>query len=198
MEEILKEVLVKEWGNMFHDKVFIVENLPKKFLYEKTVKMVPRTNKEGWTDGTMVPAPGGELVETLYNGIERSPTGDGGFMFWNNHAESLARLKDIDRYIEHSLPRDSRLVARVPYAQMVGEKNSPPMGYHMIPRVTLPLKEEPKEDFRPSPASVVSAPSQTSPQKPDGRIWNEERKEAYRQRMAKARAAKANKEKVAA
>lgn len=188
MDELLKEVLIKECGNMLHDKVFVVENLPKKFLYEKTVKMIQRVTENGYRDGTMVADPSGEIVETLYPGIEKSIQGDGGFLFWTTDRESLDRLRDIDRYIERVLPRDVRVPKRVPYAQSVGDPNSPPMPYHMIPRVTLPL-------ILPPSASAQPAPSQVS-EEPRGISREDEIKEKRRAALEKARAARKSKKEV--
>lgn len=143
--DILKEVLIKECGNMFHDKVFIVENLPKKFLFEKTARMIPRRDERGQAMGDSVPDPSGEMVDTLYPGIEKSPTGDNGYMFWKGNLESEGRLRDIDNYVERSVPRDSRIPARVDYAQRVGDASSGPLSYDKIPRVTIPLPDMPEE-----------------------------------------------------
>lgn len=154
--EIIKEALIKECGNMFHDRVFVVENLPRKFLYGMSVKMVPRL-REGFSDGSLVPDPKGELIETLHEGIEMSPTGDDGFMFWNGVQESENRLQDIDRFIERTLPRDARIPVRVEYAQRIGDAASPPMPMSRVPRVVLPVEadavettipEAKKSDFR--------------------------------------------------
>lgn len=186
MEEMLTEVLIKECGNMFHDKVFIVENLPKKFLYEKTVKMVQRVI-DGYRDGTKVPDPSGELVDTLYPGVEKSPTGDGGYMFWKNDRESSDRLNDIDRYIERILPRDSRLVARVPNAQQIGAINSAALAYKDIPRITLPIPDE----IKTRPVPDTPAPSQAAPLEPAGRSKSKltgDKLEKARERMRIARA----------
>lgn len=139
--ETIKEVLIKECGNMFHDKVFIVENLPKKFIYQKTIKMVPRIDRDGYKDGTLTPDPKGEQEDTLLPGIEMSQTGDGALMFWNGTLESQERLKDIDKFIERSMPRDSRIPARIQYAQRVGDAASGPIPYSQIPRVTIPVNE---------------------------------------------------------
>lgn len=141
--EVIKEALIKECGNMYHDKVFIVENLPKKFLYERTAKLIHRVDKEGNRDGYYTPDPNGETEYTLLPGIEMSQTGDGGYVFWKGVLESENRLKDLDRFIERSLPRDMRIPARIVYAQQTGNPSSPPIPVNQIPRVQLPAPVEP-------------------------------------------------------
>lgn len=160
IEGIIKEALIKECGNMFHDKVFIIENLPRKFLYHKTVKMVSRKDKEGNLDGTKVPNQQGEMEETLLPGIEMSAQGDGAYIFWSSEQESKERLKDIDVYLERAVPRDSRIPKRVDYAQQVGDARSNPIPYSRIPRIAL---EAPEFDVKP----VVVTPSQPQYVAPD-------------------------------
>jgi len=138
---ILKEALIKEAGNMYHDKVFIVENLPRKFLYGWTTKMVPRKDINGYNDGSKVPSQNGEVEETLLEGIEMSATGDGAFLFWSSMREGTERLKAIDRYIERTLPRDVPVPKRVDYAQQIGNSMSGPINYNQIPRVSLKAPE---------------------------------------------------------
>ena len=142
VEGYLKEVLIKECGDMLHDKVIVVENLPKRLLYEETIKMVPHVDRDGYKDGTMVPDPKGEMVETLKPGIEKSLNGDDGFLFWKGNQESQERLKDIDRYIDGTLPRDIRPPSRIPYAQQVGNTASNPIQYRNIPRIVLSVPDE--------------------------------------------------------
>jgi len=156
IEGIIKEALIKECGNMFHDKVFIVENLPRKFLYHKTVKMVPRKDRDGNLDGTMVPNQGREMEETLLPGIEFSASGDGAFLFWSSVQESKERLKDIDSFIERAVPRDARIPKRVDYAQIVGDPKSNPIPYSQIPRVILDVPEFVSKTIV---SSSVNAPS---------------------------------------
>lgn len=202
MEEIFKEVLVKKCGNRRHDQVMVIENLPRKFLFEQTRKMIQRIDRDGYPDGTMVVDPSGALIWTLYQGIEKSQTGDGGYLFWVGDQESENRLKDIMRYVDMSFPRDQRIPEFVDNAQMRGESNTGPIPYNMIPRLTLPIPETPKAPepppLRPAPVPEIPVPSQVSPQAPAGRIRSEEKLAAMRARMQKARDARKAKEVVPA
>lgn len=174
MDEVLKEVLLKKCGNRIHDQVLIVENLPRKFLFEETRKLVPKKDREGWLDGTMTVDPSGEMVWTLYPGIERSQSGDGGFIFWTNEQESDGRLKDIMRYIDGVFPRDQRLPSFVDNAQLRGEMNTGPIPYNLVPRISLP--------------APISEPSPTSMDVPS--VSPDERREAMLANLEKARAAR--------
>lgn len=190
VEGVLKEVLIKECGNSFHDKVFVVENLPKKFLFEKTAKLIPVVDKEGFKDGSVAPDPSGEMIETLYPGIEKSATGDGGYVFWMESEDAKQRLQDIDRYIDRTLPRDARLVRRVLYAQLVGESSSPPMPYHQIARVVLPA---PELELQPAPATHfprTEAPESLARKTDKRKTMSPERLAKLRANIAKAQAAR--------
>jgi hypothetical protein len=195
--ELLKEVLIKECGAGYHDRVFIVENLPKKFLYEKTAKMVSQKDKEGFHTGSLVPSPAGEMVDTLYPGLEESQTGDKGIVFWTTNAESVRRLKEIDRYIEGVFPRDARLEERVDNATQKGSPNASPLPYHLIPRLTLPIPSGASTPASPQAASPAVVPEQAPASMPADiaaklkRLEELESKEtAAKERMAKARAAR--------
>lgn len=197
MEGILKEVLIKKVGNRKHDQVLIIENLPSKFIWEQTRKMVQQIDKEGYPTGNLVPDKSGELVWTLRDGIERSQTGDGGYCFSVGDQNSETILKDIMRYVDMSFPRDQRLPAFVDNAQMVGESNSGPLSYQMIPRLSLPVTAE---SIKPVPAPAI-APAPQEPRRESAgdlpkpkRTLSPERLEKLRNNLALARQAK--KEKV--
>lgn len=199
MEEILKEVLIKKCGNRLHDQVLIIENLPRKFLYEQTRKMVPRVDRDGWMDGTMQVSPDKELVWTLLTGIDKSQAGDGGYCFWMGDQESENRLKDIMRYVEGVFPRDQRIPVFVDNAQLRGEANTGPIALSQIPRVSLPI-----EKVSPAPAPALSTYPQVSSQEPSGILksgkrapLSSERKEQLRANLAKAREARKAKVSVA-
>src|SRR5688572_6086434 len=113
--EYIKEALIKEVTGVSHDLVFIVENLPKHLLFHKGPKMVPKVDDKGYGTGDLITVQG-EFVDTLNGGIQYSQTGDGGFVFDTNHGEAIDALKDIDRYIESSFPRDQRIPKRACYA----------------------------------------------------------------------------------
>lgn len=138
MDEILREVLIKMCGNRLHDKIIIIENLPKKFLFEKTRKMIVQRDREGFTDGTMMVDPSGEMIETLRPGIEKSQTGDGGLVFFSMDQESMTRFADIMRYIEVNFSRDHRIPSFVDNAQQIGNPATGPLPYSQIPRIQLP------------------------------------------------------------
>lgn len=138
MEEILKEVLLKQVANKLHDKVLIVENLPSRFLYEQTRKMIQRIDRDGYPDGTQVVDPSGELVWTLRPGLAKSQNGDGGIVFDMMERESKDRLADITRFIEMSYSRDQRIPEFIDNAQQIGNPMTGPLPYFQIPKVTLP------------------------------------------------------------
>lgn len=193
MDEILREVLIKKCGNRLHDQVLIIENLPRKFLYEQTRKLVPRVDRDGWMDGTMQVSPDKELIWTLYPGIELSQTGDGGYCFWSENQESANRLKDIMRYVDASFPRDQRLPEFVDNAQVRGESNTGPIINSQIPRIALPVEAK----VSPAPAPVLSTSPRVTSQEPSGIFKvdkrsqvSPERKEQMRINLAKAREAR--------
>lgn len=213
MQEVIREVLIKECGDMLHDRVIIVENLPKKFLYDRTVRMMQRIDRDGWSDGTLLPDPDREMEDTLHPGLEFSQTGDGAIMFWRGNQESAQRLKDIDRYIEGTLPRDVRIPKRVEYAQQIGNPSAGPIPLFQIPRVSLPLEQgsvavslppAPKLKIRaktnglilPETVQPTEEPVLKSKQAKKG--WSDERRLAARERMQKMLAEHRKKKAVAA
>lgn len=196
MEEILKDVLIKEASG--NDKVFIVDNLPKSFLYRKELKlMIDYTDVR--QQQNLVPAfevdergrkiPTKEQVDTLLPGIELGINEENCFVFSTDYNEAKERLAAIDRYIEKVVPNADRIPERVSYAAQRGLMSSAPLARHLIPRVVLP------ELVSPPVLATAQAPAPrelSKPEKPaNRRVWTEEQKEAARQRMANARAAKA-------
>lgn len=161
MEETLREVLLKLIGNKLHDRVIVIENLPSKFLFEQTRKMKQRVDRDGWSDGTMVVDPSGEMIWTLRPGIEKSQTGDGGFVFNDAERESSDRMKDILRYIEMSHSRDARIPQFVDNAQMVGDARSMPLPYAQIPHIVLPAPMIPSVPILIVPPTTTTAGNQT-------------------------------------
>lgn len=196
--ELLKNVLIKEVdGRRDGDKVFIIDNLPKSLLY-KTVKktMIDYTNPQQnivacftMKDGHKVET--GETADELLPGIEHSQTGDEAYVFFISLNEAKMRLAEIDRFIQNNMPVAERVAMRIPYSSQPGVMTASPRPLSQIPRVSLPEPVSP-------PAKTVQAEAVTSPvltpvatkvRKP----MTEAQKEAARERMAAARAAKANK-----
>ncbi len=198
--EFLKNVLIKEVdGGKNGDKVVYVDNLPKSFLYRKALKlMVDYRNPQQ----NMVPefvqnsqghyVPTGAQVDELLPGIEFSQTGDEAFVFFVNNNESRMRLEDIDRYIQGNMPVTERIQQRVWYSVQPGVMTAYPRPLNQIPRVVLPEPVSPPvrtvQEAAPSPV-IQSAPAAKKTRRP----MTEEQKAAARQRMAVARASKAEK-----
>lgn len=191
--------LIKEASGNGHDKVFIVENLPKKLLLQRVPKMVPiKDTLTGRNTGDLMPSPTGETVEEPLPGIELSQNGDKGYVFNTNLGAAVDALKAIDRYIASLTPRDIKLPERVCYAQDPADPRSARIDREAIPVVSLPVPE----DLRASAVEVVSpqaapvaSPSPASPTittaaPPSLSPEEEAKKQAARDRMAKARAAR--------
>ena len=187
MEEILKEVLIKECGEGLHDKVFIVENLPREFIYEKTVKMVPRFDREGFSDGIMTADPKREMAWTLLPHLEKSQTGDDGICFYRSDREASERLMAIDRYIDRSLPRDARIPARINYGQQIGNPSSGTIQYSQIPRVNVPLVVANSTTL---PPSISATETVTNGSVDKRRVMTPERLEKLRANVKKAQEAR--------
>lgn len=195
MDELLKDVLIKEASGI--DKVILVDNLPKSLLYKKDIKMVidystpyqhlvPAYELDG--KGNRINT--GELVEVLKEGIERSQTGDGAFVFNVNYNESKQRLQELDRYIAMSVPQADRIPERVPYAAQPGVMTSGTIARNQIPRVVLPELVSPPvlATAQVTPTRVI----ENLPENPANRVimTEEMKKQATKERMAKARAAR--------
>lgn len=135
MEGVFKEVIIKEvseFGGV--DKVFIVENLPKKFLVQEVAeKKNVRIGK-----GDVEEVPTGKMIEVPLARIERNAK-DGSFVFFTEYNEARERLADIDRYIETSTPRDQRVPKRVPNSTDLSSTRAYPLQKEEMPRVSLPL-----------------------------------------------------------
>lgn len=194
--EIVRDVLIKEVdGSKIGDKVFIINYLPKSLLYHKVTKRIIDPNSP---DQRMVPEydvrPNGTKVLTgnkvdeLLPGIEMSQTGDGAFCFFTQYNEAQRRLTDIDNYLKATMPVAERLPQREPYALQPGVMTSGTRPLNTLPRVVLPEPvSPPSKDVQEGAPSPVSEPvKERKPRAP----MTEQQKEAARERMAKARAAK--------
>lgn len=184
MEELLKEVFIKELHESGIDQVFYVQNLPKRFIYHLVPKMVTRYDRDGYTDGTQVVDPSGEKVDGLLEGLDFSQNGDESIVFPMNRESARKALAAIDAYIAGTLPRDVVSPKRVDYPLDRSNSRSMPKPRTMIPTVVLPVKEDIREA-----TSQVSPEANPSPEK-SSRTLTPEQKEAARARMAKARAVK--------
>lgn len=195
--EVLKNVLIKEVdGRKDGDKVFIVDNLPKSLLYTRAKKLVvdytnPQQNLVPCftiKDGRKVET--GEMVDEILPGIEVSQTGDEAYVFFTSINESKARLQEIDRYIQNNVPIAERVAQRIPYSSQPGVMTASPRPLSQIPRVLLPEPVSP-------PSKDVQVNAAASPvlerAKKERKPMSDEQKAAARERMAKARAMKANK-----
>lgn len=140
--EVISDVLIIE-ANGKNPMCFIVDNLPKHFLYARTKKLMP---KEEYSS-QLVPAfvvdengkkvPTEEMEDTLQPGIEKSQSGDGAFLFFPQYTEARDRLRQIDEYIAVHIT-DPAMRRRVHYAQQPGLMSSHPLHRGAIPRVVLP------------------------------------------------------------
>jgi hypothetical protein len=159
MEEVLKNVLIKEAAGP--DKVFIVDNLPKRLLYHRVTKMQYDWQKDRDypafkdVDGKRVFT--GEKVDELLPGIEHSLTGDGGYVFFTALNAAKEALERIDDYIKATMPPGTTIEKRVFYSSQPGNLTAGPKPLDQIPRVALP---EPATS--PTAAAEVSSPSVSS------------------------------------
>lgn len=182
MGELLPEVFIKELHESGVDQVYYVQNLPKKFIYHKVPKMVTRYDRDGYTDGTQVVDPSGELVDGLLDGLEFSQNGDNSIVFPMMRETARHALAAIDAYIAGTLPRDVVIPRRVDYPLDKTNSRSYPKTRNLIPTVVLPVSREVLAEVSPVANAAPSKPSRT---------LTKEQKEAARERMARARAVKA-------
>lgn len=188
--ELLDEVLIKEVAEDGIDKVYILKNLPKRFIYTKVPKMVQRVDRDGYKDGTIVPDPSGEMVDGLVDGLEHSQTRDRSILFLMGTEPGRNAMAAVDAYVAGTLPRDIVLPKRVPYPIDPTDMKSQPRMREDIPVVELPIPEEKISRELPQ----VSPEAEASPAK-QPRVLSEAEKERRRESLAKARAvAKARKE----
>lgn len=183
MVELLKEVFIKEQHESGIDQVIVVKNLPKHLLYHKVPKMVQRYDRDGYTDGTIIPDPSGEKVDGLLDGLEVSQSGDGSIVFPMNREVVRKALKAIDAYIAGTLPRDVVIPTRVPYPLDPTDSRSMPRSMSLIPVIELP--DSKAESSEVSPEAKVS-PSEPAPIKKK-RNLTEQQRTAAKERLARAR-----------
>jgi hypothetical protein len=203
VEGTMKEVLVKVITGSGCDRVLVIENLPKRFIFEKVQKMAPLfvQNSAGMKIATEASIPVfGEYEEALKEGITLSQTGDGGYVFNLNENKSVELFKELDNYVKRNLPRDHERVEAVPYATDPSSALSGPIPYSAIPRAKLPVLIDPK-NFRPEdgPASPPEAKATAQSSVPGHILTAEEhaeymdmkeKKRQAQERMEKARSAK--------
>lgn len=181
--EYLSDVLVIE-ANGLKPTCFILDNLPKRFLYQRTKKLMPMQEYSE----RMVPAftvdengrhvPTGEMEDTLQSGVELSQSGDGAYLFDPSYSESKNRLQQIDEFIKDKIT-DPEKRKRVPYAAQPGLRSSAPVARHTIPHVVLPA---------PSPETVPPVSEAVANVQLD-----EGKRQAQLDKLAKARLAKKEK-----
>ena len=177
--EYLTDVLIIEATNK--PSCFIIDNLPKHFLFQRTKKLMPMQEYSE----RMVPAftideygkhvPTGEMEDTLQPGVEISQSGDGAYLFSPGYNESRDRLRQIDEYIAVHI-QDPAKRRRVLYAAQPALMSSAPIPRHQIPHVVLPA---------PSPKAVPPAFEVGTDVDLD-----EGKRQATLDRLAKAREAK--------
>ncbi len=191
--ETLKGVLIKEVdGDTKGDKVFIVDNLPKSLIFEKTIKlMVDYTSPQQNMVPEFMMDPQGRkqrtnaTVETLLPGIEASQTGDGGFCFFVADNNAKERLKAIDNYIKSVAPVLDRIPKRESISLQPGVMTAGPRPLSSLPRVVLPELLSPSTKV----AEASGSTSGTLEAKPKRfrRPMTAQEKVAARERMARAR-----------
>lgn len=192
MGEVIKEALIIE-ANGLRVKAFIVENLPKELLYHKTKKLMPLDEySERLVPCFTVDAQGhkhptGELCDELNSGITPDGSGSGGFIFDLFSDDSMTALRRIDKYLEDHISDPAMRPGRQAYAQVPMDPKSNPKPYSQIIRVRLP------EPLSPPTIPVVEEARAAEPVsvKKARKPMTEEQKIAARNRMAAARAKKA-------
>ncbi len=161
IEGVLKDVLVKEVGGNMHDKVFIVNELPRSLFYTTAPKMIPKIDRDGYPTGDMVPDLKNKQ-EVLKEGITLSQAGDNGYVFDCSTNAGRAELEVVDRYISSMLPASVRPAPREFYCSEPGNYTSPPRPLHQLPRVELPVSSPPVEEsssmVQASPSTLKEAP----------------------------------------
>lgn len=192
--DVVKEALLIKANGVF---VFctIVENLPKKFLFRKTAKLM---QIEPYED-RMVPAfsvdekgkktPTGELVDELQGAIQMDGAGSGAFVFDLHSDEAGKRVQAIEEYV-NSIIKDPELrIKWQPYAQRFKEASSSPVAYNSILRVRLPSPVSPSVA---TPLVTGQAEAHPESKKKVRKPMTEEHKQKLRDALAKARALKTN------
>ncbi len=199
--ELLKDVLIKEVTDRGVDEVFIIDNLPKNLLFRRAPKMMidytDIHNRQNLIKAFEVLDNGskrftGEMTDELLPGVEKSDNEENCYVFFTELNSAKDALASVDRYVAMTMPVAERVPNRIPYAAQPGNHNSAPVAYNKIPRVVLP--------------TLVSPPAIEAAQAPDDRVLGEghipqapadrripDPSVATRDRMAKARAAKAAK-----
>lgn len=180
--ELLKEVFIKEQHESGIDLVFVVKNLPKHLIYRKVPLMVQRYDRDGYTDGTLMPDPEGATVDGLLEGLEFSQTGDGSILFNVGRAPGKQAMQAVDAYIQGTLPRDVVVPKRVSYPMDPSDSRSMPKPMSLIPVIELPASKA--EAVQVSPEAKAS-PEPSAPIRK--RQLTEQQREAARERMARAR-----------
>lgn len=180
--EYIAEVLIKEQHESGIDQVFIVKNLPKHLLYRKVAKMVQKYDRDGYTDGTLVPSKDGEKVEALLEGLEESQNGDGSIVFSMGGEPGRNALLAIDTYIKGTLPRDVVIPSRVPYPLDPSDSRSMPKSKVLIPVVELPVQKA-EAQVSPEVKSSLESSAPIKQRKP----LTEQQKLAAKERLARAR-----------
>jgi len=180
--ELIPEVMIKEQHDSGIDLVFVVKNLPKHLVYHKVPVMVQRIDRDGYTDGTLVPDPEGLMTDGLMDGLDHSQTDDGSIVFSQREPAKRA-LAAIDAYIQGTLPRDVVVPRRVSYPMDPSDSRSMPKPKSLIPVIELPnLKAE-----APQVSPVAQAAPESSAPLKQKRQLTEQQKNAARERLARAR-----------
>jgi hypothetical protein len=178
MEDTLKEVVVRKCSSAGSDSVFLVKNLPSKFIYGDYPVMVGQVDRDGYQLGTVVPDPTGKTEKKTHEGIQYNEDTDT-FMFFSDSQEGARRLQDIDLHIDAVLPREMRRPVRVLFTSQKDNFQAPPITRSKMPVVELP------EQFK-----AASSPVSPQEQSLQGKAADLDKLKAMQERMAKARAAR--------
>ncbi len=193
MNEVLKEVLLIS-SNGLRVTCVVIENLPKKFLFHKTKKLMPL---EEYSD-RLVPAftidletgknvPTGEMVDEILPGVTLDGAGSGGFIFDSFSDDAIQRLRAIEEHVNNTISDPAKRIQWVPYAQRPGDIQSAPRAYSTILRVSLPQPVSPSTAL-PAVGQVAGHPN--LPAKKERKPMTEEHKAKLRDAARKAREAK--------
>jgi len=142
-EYIDKKVIIKEVKSGRQDKIFVVRGLPKGLLFDGSGK--------------------------LLQGVKKSATGDGAFVFFTDERESDDRLKLIDHYILQAHPKNLPSPQRAVNAEIVGDSRSNVLSPDRLESifserfgygfVDLPMENQPVRPLTEKPHSEAVAES---------------------------------------
>lgn len=193
--KLINDVLVKLIKGGSVDQVMILDNVPEDMFYKMAF---PRIAVGKGQENHWEPDQNAAKVLTLHDELSLSQTGDGAIVFDMENENAIDRFKALDRYIRQMWPANKAVPEFKPNSEDPTDSRARPLLRSDIPRAVLPVLSPPTGALEnPSKVADVAGTNEAALILDVEKIkaeaiaeYEAKLKEAAKEKMAKARAAK--------